>query len=148
MHTAGLAQGLGRAGYEVQHIFARFPEWGIGRVTDELLSPAEVIEFDAPAWNMGEIQARYRRAVEQFEPDYVVITDAWNMKPLLAEALHGYPYLLLIQAQENICPLNNLRLLADGPHQVEQCPRNQLATPEVCHRCLAERGRHSGACAA
>ncbi len=145
MHTAGLARFLGRAGYEVRHIFARFPEWGIGRLADELLSPAELIEFDASAWNVGEIQARYRQAVKQFDPDYVVITDAWNMKPLLAEALHGYPYFLLIQAQENICPLNNLRLLADGPAQAEQCPRNQLATPEVCHRCLAKRGHLSGA---
>jgi glycosyltransferase involved in cell wall biosynthesis len=55
------------------------------------------------------------------------------------------PYYLLYQAQENICPLNNLRLLAIGPNQVDQCPRNQLATPDVCCRCLAERGRHSGA---
>ncbi|MGP0067525.1 MAG: glycosyltransferase, partial [Isosphaeraceae bacterium] len=145
MHTAGLARFLGRAGYEVRHIFARFPDWGIGRVTDELLGPAEVIEFDAPAWNVGEIQARYRRAVEDFEPDYVVITGAWNMKPLLAEAARGYPYFLLMQAQENLCPLNNLRLLATGPEQVEQCPRNYLATPEVCHRCLGERGHQSGA---
>ena len=80
-----------------------------------------------------------------FEPDYVAITDTWNMKPLLAEAMRGYPCLLLYQAQENLCPLNNLRLLADGPDQVRQCPRNQLATPEICHRCLAERGHHSGA---
>ena len=77
-----------------------------------------------------------------------MITDAWNMKPYLAEAVRGYPYFLLYQAQENICPLNNLRLLATGPNQVEQCPRNQLATPEVCCRCLAERGRHSGRCTA
>ena len=74
-----------------------------------------------------------------------MITDAWNIKPYLAEAVRGYPYYLLYQAQENICPLNNLRLLAAGPTAVEQCPRNQLATPEVCCRCLAERGRHSGA---
>ena len=145
MHTAGLAQFLGRAGYEVRHIFARFPDWGIGQVANELLCPTEVIDFAASAWNVGEIQARYRHAVEQFDPDYVVITDAWNMKPLLAEAMHGYPYFLLIQAQENICPLNNLRLLAEDPQHVEQCPRNQLATPEVCQRCLAERGHHSGA---
>jgi hypothetical protein len=52
---------------------------------------------------------------------------------------------LLYQAQENICLLNNLRLLATGPDQVEQCSRNQLATPEICCRCLAERRRHSGA---
>jgi glycosyltransferase involved in cell wall biosynthesis len=75
----------------------------------------------------------------------VIITDSWNMKPLLAKAVHDFPYFLLFQAQENICPLNNLRLLATGPTQVSQCPRNQLATPEVCCRCLAERGRHSGA---
>ena len=68
MHTAGLAQFLGRAGYEVRHFFARFPDWGIGRVADALLSPAEVIEFDASAWNVGEIQARYRRAVEAVRP--------------------------------------------------------------------------------
>ena len=84
-------------------------------------------------------------AVDAFAPDYVIITDSWNMKPLLAEAVRGYPFLLLYQAQENLCPLNNLRLLATGPNQVEQCPRNQLATPEVCCRCLAERGPHSGA---
>jgi glycosyltransferase involved in cell wall biosynthesis len=145
MHTAGLARFLGRAGYEVRHIFARFPNWGIGRVADELLCPADVIEFDASAWNVDEIQARYRRAVDAFGPDYVVITDAWNMKPLLAEAVRGYPYFLLVQAQESLCPLNNLRLLASGPEQVEQCPRNYLATPEICHRCLAERGHHAGA---
>ncbi len=145
MHTAGLAQFLGRAGYEVRHLFARFPDWGIGRVGEDLLSPAEVIEFDAAGWNVGEIQARYRRAVDRFDPDYVIITDTWNMKPLLAEAMRGYPYFLLIQAQENLCPLNNLRLLATGPQQVEQCPRNQFATPEVCHRCLVNRGHHAGA---
>ncbi len=145
MHTAGLAEFLGRAGYKVQHLFARYPEWGLGRVTDALPSRAVPIEFDASAWNAGEIQARYRRAVDRFSPDYVVITDAWNMKPILAEALRGYPRILLYQAQENLCPLNNLRLLARGPEQVEQCPRNQLATPHVCHRCLAERGGQSGA---
>ena len=34
--------------------------------------------------------------------------------------------------------------MASG-RQVEQCPRNQLATPQVCHQCLAERGHHAGA---
>ena len=44
-----------------------------------------------------------------------------------------------------MCPLNNLRLLGIGPNLVEQCPRNQLATPQVCHGCLAQRGHNSGA---
>ena len=130
---------------EVKHFFAQYPGWGIGRITDALISPSEAIAFDESSWNIAAIQARFRQAVDAFAPDYVMITDAWNMKPYLAEAVRGYPYYLLYQAQENICPLNNLRLLATGPNTVEQCPRNQLATPEVCCRCLAERGRHSGA---
>jgi len=105
----------------------------------------EALEFDEAGWNVASIQARYRCAVDEFQPDYVAITDTWNMKPLLAEAMRGYPVLLLFQAQECLCPLNNLRLLGVGPGQVEQCPRNQLATPQVCHGCLAQRGRHSGA---
>ena len=66
------------------------------------------------------------------------------MKPILAESVADYPYFLRIQAQECICPLNNLRLLAEGPDTVHQCLRNQLATPEICRKCLLERGRHSG----
>ena len=143
--TAELARFLGRPGYEVKHFFGQYPGWGIGRVTDALISPSEAIAFDDASWNVAEIQASFRAAVDAFAPDYVIITDSWNMKPLLAEAVRGYPYYLLFQAQENICPLNNLRLLATGPSQVEQCPRNQLATPDICCRCLAERGPHSGA---
>jgi glycosyltransferase involved in cell wall biosynthesis len=67
------------------------------------------------------------------------------MKPHLAEAMRGYPRLLLFQAQECLWPLNNLRLLAAGPTEVQQCPRNQLATPQLCHGCLAERGHQAGA---
>ena len=106
---------------------------------------SEGIEFDEGEWNVAAIRERFRAAVDSFAPDYVVISDAWNMKPHLAEAMRGYPYYLLLQAQECLCPLNNLRLLGIGPTQVEQCPRNQLATPQVCHQCLVERGHHAGA---
>jgi hypothetical protein len=144
-HTAELAKFLARDDYEVKHYFAHYPIWGIGRVTDELISPSEPIEFDDPGWNVAEIQARFRRAIDTFGPDYVIITDAWKMKPFLAEAVRGHRYFMLYRAQENICPLNNLRLLATGPDHVEQRPRNQLATSDVCCRWVAERGRQSGA---
>jgi glycosyltransferase involved in cell wall biosynthesis len=145
MHTAGLVDFLARAGYEVRHFYASYTPWGIGRVEPGELPASEAIEFDGASWTVAEIQARFLRAVDRFNPDYVAITDTWNMKPLLAEAVSGYPRLLLFQAQECICPLNNIRLLADGPDHVEQCPRNQLATPELCRRCVAERGRQAGA---
>ncbi len=145
MHTAGLAQFLARAGFEVRHYYARYPAWGIGRVTDDGLVNSEGITFTEKEWNIAAIQARYRQAVDRFQPDYVVISDAWNMKPWIAEAMGGYTCFLQFQAQECLCPLNNLRLLGFGPAQVEQCPRNQLATPQVCHGCLSERGHRSGA---
>ncbi|HZW32276.1 MAG TPA: glycosyltransferase family 4 protein [Isosphaeraceae bacterium] len=145
VHTVELARFLARAGYDVLHVYARYHDWGIGNVTEELPGRSEALEFDAAGWRLDEIVARYRRAVEGFDPDCVLITDAWNMKPLLAAAVQGYPFFLRFQALECLCPLNNLRLLARSPDQFEQCPRHQLATPEVCQRCLAERGAHSGA---
>ena len=102
-----------------------------------MISPSEAIPFDEASWNVAEIQARYRRAVDGFRPDHVIITDSWNMKPLLAEAVRDYPCLLLYQAQENLCPLNNLRLLARSRTKSNSARANQLATPDV----LASPGR-------
>ena len=46
-HTAELAAFLARAGYHVKHFFAQFPSWGIGRITDALISPSEAtVEID------------------------------------------------------------------------------------------------------
>jgi glycosyltransferase involved in cell wall biosynthesis len=146
MHTAGLVDFLGRAGYDVRHFYASYPAWGIGRVTSpEELPASHAIELSEANWNVREIQRRFRAAIDAFGPDHVVISDTWNMKPHLAEAMRGYPTIMLMQAQECLCPLNNLRLIGIGPNQIEQCPRNQLATPQICHQCLAERGHHSGA---
>ena len=72
------------------------------------------------------------------------VTDAWNFKPLLADAVCGYPCILRFQAQECLCPLNNVRLLPDGSGGFRQCNLHQLATPVECHRCVAERGHLSG----
>ncbi len=145
MHTAGLVDFLGRDGFEVRHFYARYEPWGIGRVTRDDLVASEALAFAETEWNVASIRERFRSAVDAFGPDYVVISDTWNMKPHLAEAMRGYPTILLMQAQECLCPLNNLRLLGIGPVKAEQCPRNQLATPQVCHQCLGERGQHSGA---
>ena len=35
MHTAGLVEFLGRAGYDVRHFYARYPAWAIGWVKDD-----------------------------------------------------------------------------------------------------------------
>jgi glycosyltransferase involved in cell wall biosynthesis len=144
VHTFELARFLARAGFEVRHIYARYPAWGIGGVEGALPFPNEALAFEDPAWNAPDIQARFRQAVEAFAPDHVLITDSWNSKPLLAEAVRGYPYILRFQAMECFCPLNNVRLLPDQGGRFRQCNLHQLATPQECARCLQERGRHSG----
>ena len=82
--------------------------------------------------------------MDGFRPDCVIIQDAWNFKPHLAAAVRGYPTFLRFQALECLCPLNNVRLLPDGPAGPGQCSRHQLATPAACARCLQDRARLSG----
>jgi glycosyltransferase involved in cell wall biosynthesis len=144
VHTVELAKFLGRAGYDVRHIYARFPDWRIGEVTGHLPYASHALEFGPAEWRLDEILARYRSAVDDFDPDCVVITDSWNIKPLLAQAVRDYPYFLRLQAQDCLCPLNNLRLLMDEGGMFRQCPLHQFATPDRCTQCVAERGHHSG----
>jgi glycosyltransferase involved in cell wall biosynthesis len=141
VHTVELAQFLARSGYDVRLIYARYEPWGIGGVHGDLPFPAEALEFSD--WTAEAIQSRFRQAVEAFAPDHVIITDSWNFKPLLAEAVRGYPYSLRFQAMECLCPLNNVRLLADQGG-LQQCSANQLAHPETCRRCIQEHGSQSG----
>jgi len=144
VHTVELARFLARAGYEVKHFFARHLPWGIGNVEQQLPITSEALDFSDSNWSIAGIQDSYRHAVGKFNPDYVIITDCWNFKPHLAEALCDYPCFLRQQAMECLCPLNNLRLQVDGHGQVHQCPRHQLATPEACAECLRARGTQAG----
>jgi glycosyltransferase involved in cell wall biosynthesis len=143
IHTVELAKFLQRAGYNVAHWYARYAPWHIGAVKNRVF-PSQALEFDEPTWNVPAIQARFRQVVEGFQPDYVLITDTWNMKPILAEAVRGFATLLRFQALECLCPLNNVRLLAEGPDRFAQCPKHQLATPDDCCTCLGMRAKQSG----
>lgn len=82
--------------------------------------------------------------LDRFHPDFVIVTDTWNFKPLLAEAAHGYKFFLRLAAQECLCPLNNVRLLVDGQGHSTACPKQQLATPSDCRRCVVLNERQSG----
>ncbi len=143
VHTVELAQFLGRAGFQVRHFYAQYPPWEIGCVKYPPI-PSVPLDFAQATWNVARIKARFRQAVDSFAPDYVLITDSWNLKPHLADAMRGYPTLLRLAALECLCPLNNVRLLPLGPSAFGQCPKNQLANPDDCRVCLRHRGRHSG----
>jgi glycosyltransferase involved in cell wall biosynthesis len=145
IHTVELGQFLRQAGYAVSHFFARYEPWGIGRIEGGRPIGGHVLEFDEAGWNGDAIQARFADAVRAFDPDCVIITDSWNMKPLLAEAVRPFPYFLRMQALECLCPLNNIRLLPEADGTFRQCPLHQLANPAECGRCVQERGHRSGA---
>lgn len=145
VHTVELCDFLQRAGYQVQHIYLRFDAEEIGVVSDEVPFPSQAIPIRRDQWKASTIQRLYRSAVDAFGPDYVIVTDSWNMKPLLADAVRPYPYLLRLQALECLCPLNNIRLLpADDGTGFKQCHLNQLATPQDCRQCIQQRGQRSG----
>lgn len=144
VHTMELAKFLAKAGYEVLHIYARFPPWRIGGVEGSLPYPSQALEFAEADWKLERIKARYRQAVDAFDPDHVIITDSWNIKPHLADAVRGNPYILRFQAMECLCPLNNVRLLPEGNGRVRQCALHQLANPSECSQCLQKRGQWSG----
>ncbi|HLJ09590.1 MAG TPA: glycosyltransferase family 4 protein [Planctomycetaceae bacterium] len=144
VHTAESAEFLQRAGFDVRHIYAQYANWEVGKVTHPLDVPAEALQFEPATWNAAEIQRQFREAVDQFSPDYVIITDSWNFKPLLAEAVEGYRYFIRLAALECLCPLNNVRLLVDSQGQVSACPRHQLATPSICRTCVEQHVHHSG----
>ncbi len=143
VHTAELALFLSRAGYEVRHFHARYDPWGVGNVSGTPF-PTEALAFTEAEWSADSIKARFREAVSRFAPDHVLITDSWNMKPLLAEAMRGMRFSLRLQAMECLCPLNNVRLLPGPDGTAGQCPKHQLASPDDCARCVSERGHLSG----
>jgi hypothetical protein len=89
MHTAGLIDFLGRDGFDVRHFYAQYEPWGIGRVTRDDLVASEGLPFAETEWNVPAIRQRFRATVDSFAPDYVVISDTWNMNPQLAEAMRG-----------------------------------------------------------
>jgi glycosyltransferase involved in cell wall biosynthesis len=143
VHTYETAKFLATAGYAVKHFYAVLPEWGLGKVSEPLAAPSEAIHFSPGQWQVAEIQARFQAALKTFGPDWVIITDSWNSKPILAEAARDYRFILRIAAQECLCPLNNVRLLYEEG-RIRSCPRHQLATPETCCQCVFQKGRTSG----
>jgi glycosyltransferase involved in cell wall biosynthesis len=144
VHSYELALFLARAGYDVRHFYVRYEPWQIGNVPDALPYAAEALTFAESDWHAPAIQTRFRKAVQDFDPGHVIVTDSWNFKPLLAEAVAAYPYLLRFQASECLCPLNNLRLLPEAGNSFRQCHLHQLATPKECYACLRQRGQWSG----
>jgi len=144
VHTVELVRFLKHAGYDVRLIHPTFDPWQLGQVQPDCPVRTTSLRFGERDWNVRTIQRRFRAAVDKFAPDHVIITDCWNFKPHLAQAMEGYSYFLRMQALECVCPLNNLRLLPSRGGPV-QCGGNQLTDASRCHHCLRLHAHQSGA---
>lgn len=144
IHTVELARFLAVAGYDVRLYAPQYAGWNIGNLADDCPVPVELIPFAESDWKLPTIKQRLRATVDSFAPDHTILTDCWNMKPQLADALQGHSLLWRMQALECLCPLNNLRLLSDRPGEFVQCEYNQLSAPGHCLNCLKQRNRQSG----
>ncbi|MFO0824981.1 MAG: glycosyltransferase [Gemmataceae bacterium] len=144
VHSAELTLFLSQAGYEVRHFYAKYEPWGIGNVTEPTPYPTQAVSFSSSEWTGAGITRGFRRVLDEFDPNWVILTDSWNLKPVLAAACGGRPYILRLQALECLCPLNNVRLLPAPGGKPKQCNRHQLATPDECSRCVRELDHTSG----
>ena len=144
VHTAELAQFLSLDGYEVCHFFAVYEPWSVGAVTESLTYNSCAICFSEETWNRDGIHTAFQNAVDSFQPDAVIVTDSWNSKGLLASAVSSHSYFLRLAAMECICPLNNVRLLADRESGIRQCRKSQLSTREECLTCVKTNANSSG----
>src|SRR5262249_25860904 len=140
IHTQELCTFLTRAGYRLQHAYAQCDAFRVGRVTQPLPYDHRPLVFDEQSWCAESIRAGFRAAAAEFDPDWVIVTDSWNTKPLLCEAVREWPYFIRIAALETLCPLNNVRLLVGPGGRPLQCDRNQLAEPDACRQCVAANG--------
>lgn len=140
VHTKELAEHLARSGDAVRHFYAIYAPWGIGRVDDSLNYETCPLAFSVSEWHEPGIRAKFQQAIQEFQPDWVIVTDSWNSKPLLVEAAAGFRTLIRIAAQECLCPLNNVRLLVDEQGSPQQCPLHQFQNPADCCGCVARNG--------
>jgi glycosyltransferase involved in cell wall biosynthesis len=141
--TAAVGRGLIAAGYDVKHFSVTYPPAGIGQREGEPPLPTVPLAFAPGELTAEALRERLRRAVEAFSPDIVLISDSWNTKVVLLEALEEWPCFLRFHAAELLCPLTNIRFLLNEGRPA-QCRFNFLATPDRCASCLAQNRSRSG----
>ena len=128
--------GLARRGVEVQLFVAH--EAGSterGNVqTDSIPFPATVLEFDRRELKPATLCARFRSAVDAWQPDVVFLTHGFALKPYLARALAHHRLVGRFYAHELACARDALRFKDGKP-----CPNDYLRTPDVCRACALER---------
>jgi glycosyltransferase involved in cell wall biosynthesis len=112
-----------------------------GNITQPLLFPVQQLQFKRTTFTPEIISRRLRKAVDCFDPDYVIIGDGWSLKPYVVRAFQGYKTFLRFYAYENLCLIRNGLFLKDG----SKCSYNFLRDREKCLECFNEEIIKKGA---
>jgi len=100
--------------------------------------PVELIPFNRFSFNVSQVQKRFKKAVDNYSPDIVFITDGYFLKPYLVETFKKYPVFLRFYAYEVLCPLNNFTRWGT----VVSCENNFLKDRRECLSCFGKNKRY------
>lgn len=125
-------QGLQASGVEVCLFYAGIEGADDRGIVDEeqLPYPAKRVPFALGEFTPANLAARFRAAVDSFQPNAVLATHAFAMKPYLLEALSYYPLASRYYAHELTCARDPRRYKDEAP-----CLNNYLDTPDACRVC-------------
>jgi radical SAM superfamily enzyme YgiQ (UPF0313 family) len=132
----GVGTHLTKEGFSVQLFVPLYNKLLVrGEIKESLPFPVQQLEFKRTTFTPEIISQRLRKAVDAFDPDYVIIGDGWGLKPYVVRALRGYKSFLRFYAHENLCLINNGLFLKNGL----RCPYNFLQHREKCLECVNEQ---------
>ncbi|MFC1734804.1 glycosyltransferase family 4 protein [Candidatus Hydrogenedentota bacterium] len=135
---------LQNRGHEVKLFAPDFPDYfHRGRMDGEFEYEYETLAFNRFSFNYRTVPRRFRRAVDKFQPDYIVLGDGSFIKPWLAQEFEKY-YKTVIRfySYEITCPQNCFYPpKIYGPHAKVVTPRdfcntNFLEDPDACKNCF------------
>ncbi len=136
---AGVGRHLTTEGFSVQMFVPLYEKLFVrGVIAQPLSFPVHQIYFKKATFTPENISQRLKRAVDGFDPEYVLISDGWGFKPYVAWALREYKTYLRFYAYENLCLIGHGTLLREGL----QCPYNFLSHRDKCLECVNKMVLH------
>lgn len=114
-----------------------------GRIEGEMACEIERVPFNRFTFNLVQVPARFRAALERYRPDAVFVTDGWYLKPWLVRGLLEYKPLVRFYAYEGLC----LNCCGTFQRRGYSCSLNYLEesyrTTVTCNRCALGYIKHS-----
>ncbi|OPY24797.1 MAG: Trehalose synthase [Methanobacterium sp. PtaU1.Bin097] len=111
--------------------FTRYTNRGVIKVS--LPFQVKHINFSRYSFNRYSVPERFMKALEEYNPDYVVICDGYFLKPFLVNRIaQKYKVILRFYAYEIICGMNN----HFQPQLKRNCNWNIFKNPFICWGCV------------